>query len=132
METTDDIVQALRGALAGRDDVRLAMLFGSTARGTATERSDVDVAVLAPGVDRLALAADFARATRREVDVVSLEDPSIPLLEHLIRDAIVVHEGTRGAGASWRSATLLGLELDRPLYRRMRDAWLRAVAERGL
>ncbi len=132
MESIDDIVQALRGALAGRSEVRLALLFGSTARGEATESSDVDVAVLAPGACLLELAHELSRAVGRDVDVISLEYPGVPMLEQLVRDSVVVYEGTRGAAANWRSATLLGLELDRPWYRRMRDAWLRRVAERGV
>ena len=42
----DPIVEALRKALRGRKDVRLALLFGSRARGRARPDSDADVAVL--------------------------------------------------------------------------------------
>jgi hypothetical protein len=63
---------------------------------------------------------------------VRLEDAGIPLLQRLLRDGIVVHEGTRGAGATWRSRTLTLLETDRPWYARMRDAWLARVREKGL
>jgi predicted nucleotidyltransferase len=73
--------------------VRVAILFGSQARGTARPDSDADIAVDAPGVDMLSLGAALAQALEREVDVVPLEDASIPLLEHLVRDGIVVHEG---------------------------------------
>jgi uncharacterized protein len=126
------LVARIRSALAGRADVRVAVLFGSQARGTAGPTSDVDVAVDAPGVDLLDLAALLAGALEREVDVVALDDATIPLLEHLVRDGVVVHEGYRGAGALWRSRTLATLETDRPWYARMRDAWLAHVRERGL
>ncbi len=122
------VLDRLRDALRGRDDVRLALLFGSEARGTAGPASDVDVAVLAPGVDLLTLAAQFREAVNREVDVVSLEDVNIPLLMELVRDAIVVHEGVRGASATWRFHALLTLETDGPWYRRMRDAFLARLA----
>jgi predicted nucleotidyltransferase len=118
------IAQRLRDALAGRDDVRVAVLFGSRARGEATIDADVDVAVLGDGLDRLGLAAELSRAVGLEVDVVSLDDPPIALIEALIRDGVVVHEATRGAGAAWRSRTLATLETDRPWYARMREAWL--------
>jgi hypothetical protein len=68
----------------------------------------------------------------REVEVVSLRDPAVPLLQELVRDAIVVREGEPHAAARWRANALLDLQLDPPWYDRMRDAWLRRVAERGL
>jgi predicted nucleotidyltransferase len=122
------VVQALRDALRARSDVHLALLFGSEARGTADEDSDVDVVVLAPGVDLLALAATLRTALDREVDLVSLEDVTIPLLGELVRDAIVVHEGQPSAHARWRSHALTTLETDGPWYRRMRDAFIAQLA----
>jgi predicted nucleotidyltransferase len=126
------IVDALRRALAGRTDVRVAVLFGSQARGSARADSDVDVAVDAPGVDVLALGATLASALGREVDVVLVQDAPIALVEHLVRDGIVVHEGGPGAGAVWRSRTLATLETDRPWLSRMTDAWLARVRDHGL
>lgn len=128
---TSKLVDQIRRALAGRTDVRVALLFGSEARGTAGPGSDVDIAVDAPGVDILDLMALLAEALDREVDVVDLEEATIPLLERLVREGIVVHEGYRGAGALWRSRTLATLETDRPWYARMRDAWLARVREKG-
>ncbi len=118
--------------LAGRTDVRLALLFGSEAQGTAGPDSDVDLAIDAPGLDTLELCALVAEAVGRDVDVVRLEDAGIPLLHKLIRDGVVVHEGAKGAGAVWRSRTLATLETDGPWYARMRDAWLARVQEKGL
>lgn len=127
-----DIAARLHQALAGRKDVRVAVLFGSEARGTARAGSDVDVAVDAPGADILEIAAALSEALSREVDVVPLEDATIPLLEQLVRDGIVVHEAYPGAGALWRSHALTSLETDRPWFARMRDAWLSRVREQGL
>ena len=126
------IVDPLRLALAGRTDVRVAILFGSQARGSARVDSDVDVAVDAPGVDVLALSAELACSLGREVDVVLLEDAPISLIEHLVRDGIVVHQGYPGAGALWRSHTLATLETDRPWLSRMCDAWLTRVKDHGI
>ena len=47
-DATDPAIPAVRQFLRGRTDVRLALVFGSRARGTATPASDIDVAVLAP------------------------------------------------------------------------------------
>jgi uncharacterized protein len=128
---TPAVVDRLRRALAGRSDVRVAVLFGSEARSTAGPGSDVDIAVDAPGADLLDLIAMLSVTLEREVDVVSLDDATMPLLERLMREGIVVHEGFRGAGALWRSRILAMLETDRPWYARMRDAWLARVSEKG-
>ena len=122
----------IREHLAGRTDVRVALLFGSRARDTARPDSDVDLAVEAPDVDLLSLGAELGAVLDLEVDVVDLADASIPLLEHVVRDGIVVHEDRRGAGALWRSRTLATLETDRPWYQRMCDAWIARVAREGL
>jgi predicted nucleotidyltransferase len=129
--TFPDMANQLRRALAGRSDVRVAVLFGSEARCTAGPGSDVDIAVDAPGVDLLDLMAELSVTLEREVDVVALDDATVPLLERIVREGIVVHEGFRGAGALWRSRTLAMLETDRPWYARMRDAWLSRVSEKG-
>ena len=78
-----EILGALRGALEAQAGVHLALLFGSQARGAAGSSSDVDVAVLGREIDRLALAAALSDAVGREVDVVDLADPGVPLLEEL-------------------------------------------------
>jgi predicted nucleotidyltransferase len=127
----DDVIARLHHALGGRDDVHLALLFGSRARGRARADSDVDVAVSAPGVDLLDLRAQLTLALDLEVDVVAIEDATIPLLQALVRDGVVVHEGRKGAGARWRSQALTTLETDGPWYARMSEAWLRHLAERG-
>jgi len=86
------------------------------------------VAVLGRGLDLLELAADLSAAAHIEIDVVTLEDPGYPLLNALLRESIVLHEGERGAAATWRSHALLDAELDRPGYERMRDAFLKKLA----
>lgn len=131
--TPEQLQARIREHLAGRADVQVALLFGSQARGTARPDSDVDLAVVAvDGVDLLTLGAELGEALDSEVDIVDLADASIPLLEHLMRDGIVVHEGYRGAGGLWRSQTLTTLETDRPWYERMSEAWLARVAREGL
>jgi predicted nucleotidyltransferase len=117
--------------LAGFPEVRLALLFGSEARGTARRDSDIDVAVEAPVALLAQVGAALSSRLGAEVDVVRLETAGIPLLEALISDGIVLHEAKPGAGALWRSRVLTQLETDRPWYRRQRDAWIQRVAEHG-
>jgi len=130
--TASELIQPFQAVLRARGDVALALLFGSRARGDASETSDVDVALLAPSADLLEIGARLSQASGLEVDVISLADPGVPLLDELLRDALVVYEGRPGAYATWRSHVLADLELDRPWYERMRDAWLARVAERGV
>jgi uncharacterized protein len=130
--TADALIQPFRRVLDARGDVALALLFGSRARGDARESSDVDVALLAPAADLLEIGASLSHASGLEVEVVSLADPGVPLLDELLRDAVVLYEQRQGAYATWRSHVLADLELDRPWYERMRDAWLERVAQRGV
>ena len=130
--TASELIQPFQAVLHARGDVALALLFGSRARGDASETSDVDVALLAPSADLLEIGGRLSQASGLEVDVISLADPGVPLLDELLRDALVVYEGRPGAYATWRSHVLADLELDRPWYERMRDAWLARVAERGV
>ncbi len=112
--------------------MHLGLLFGSRARGSAHAGSDVDVAVLAPGEDLLALGSQLSQAVGMTVDIVSLEDPGFVLLEELIRDSLPIYEAAAGNAARWRSHALSELDLDRPGFERMRDAWLARVANAGL
>ena len=132
MSIADRLRDTLREALAAFPHVRIGLLFGSQARGTADADSDVDVALQAPASEGPAIAAALSAACGREVDVVILDDPPIPLLESLIRDGELIFEVVPGAGASWRASTLSTLELDRPWYQRMSNAWLARVAREGL
>lgn len=124
----EDLTSRLRAFFAGRPEVRLALLFGSRARGLATEGSDVDVAVSADPLDRLDLMRALREATGLEADVVDLDRAGYFLLAALLRDGIVVHEGRRHAGAAWRTRAILATETDRPNFERMRDAFLRRTA----
>ncbi|HVS03253.1 MAG TPA: nucleotidyltransferase domain-containing protein [Thermoanaerobaculia bacterium] len=129
MADTDDLAATLRAFFAGRPEVRLALLFGSRARGVEREGSDVAVAVAADPFDRLALMRDLAAATGLTVDVIDLDRAGYFLLVALLRDGIVVYEGRRHALAEWRTRAILETETDRPNFERMRDAFLRKTAE---
>ena len=72
------IVQQIANTLAQHEDIQLAFVFGSAARGTLRPDSDVDVAVLAGGQlsteARLTLMAELSLALKREVDLVDLHN----------------------------------------------------------
>lgn len=127
----ESLRQAIQGVAAAAPGLELAVVFGSVARGRARPTSDLDVAVVGD-VDPLELAGRLSLATGREVDVVDVARASIPLLDAIVRDGIVVFERSPGAEARFRSRALSTLETDRPWYERMEDAWLARVAERGI
>lgn len=126
---TATLVDRLREALSRRSDVQLAVLFGSRARGKARPDSDADLAVRGDNLDRLALARDLSLASGVEVHTVDLESMTYPLLDAIVRDAVFVHQREPGAAGRWLSEALLELETDRPWYERMRNAYLKKLAE---
>jgi predicted nucleotidyltransferase len=100
--------RALREALASRTGVRLAVLFGSAARGTARPRSDLDIGVLLErGQERLTdVEVVLARATGRRVEVVPL-DSAPPLLRfEIARDGRVLLERTPHAWTDFRARAM--------------------------
>ncbi len=129
---TPELESTLRQALATAGNLRLALLFGSEARGTASPDSDVDLAVVGENLDILRLIGTLSTALGREVDVIDLNDAPVALIERVVREGIVMHEGFPGAGALWRAQTLATLETDRPAFARMQNAWLARVQEKGL
>jgi predicted nucleotidyltransferase len=125
---TAALVAKLRECLRGRQDVHVALLFGSQARGRTHAGSDIDLAVQGGGLDLLALARDLSLATNREVDVVNLDRVGYPLIESILRDAIFVHQGRPGAAGRWLSHTVADLETDRPNFQRMHRSYLKHLA----
>lgn len=137
MSVDHQLLEDLRSALERRPEVRLALLFGSRARGVAGPEADLDLAVELFGgkeLDRLGLMAEIREATGLDVDVVDVTPGrrvGYPLLSALSRDAVVVYEAERHAEAEFRTRLLLQVSLDRPWYERMRDGYLRHLASAG-
>ncbi len=78
---------------AKRYGVEKVILFGSRARGTNSERSDIDLAVKGGNVDEFRFAMDELVSTLLMFDVVDLSgDPSRELLSEIERDGVVIYE----------------------------------------
>ncbi len=87
------IHDALADALATEPGVRLAVLFGSAARGDAPSGSDLDVGVLGPHASDLpSLTVRLERATGRPVDVIALTEAPPLLRFEIARDGRVLAE----------------------------------------
>jgi predicted nucleotidyltransferase len=85
----------LRERLQTLAPVRLAAVFGSTARGEARGGSDVDLAlILEPDSprNRREVEAELARAAGREVDFVYLESAPPLLRFEIARDGVLLLE----------------------------------------
>jgi len=96
----DRAVKALRELLAREPTVRSAVLFGSCARGTARDDSDIDVLVFASGrrADRLREAIhDLESAYDVNVSPVVLREDEIDRLDRQFLDS-VLRDGVPLAG----------------------------------
>ncbi len=123
----DTVIETLRREVSRRSEMRLAVLFGSLARGAAKAHSDVDI-LIDGAVDTLALGAELSLACGHQVDVVRTRDVTYALSLELMRDAVCLHERDPGAYALWRSRSFATIDMDRPLFERMRNARLRKLA----
>jgi len=118
MDSSGRIVEALERELAASGTVRLAVLFGSRAKGTARADSDADVGVLP--IDEtwtlsgeLELARRLSEAVGVEVDLVRLDrdDPVLGL--EIARHGQLLFEVTPGTFSAWRAqAASVGLEFE--------------------
>jgi predicted nucleotidyltransferase len=121
-------VAKLKDALSRELGVACAMVFGSRARGTHRDGSDLDLAIVGRGVDRFELGARLSILLDLEIDVVDLDDANIPLLRAVVDDGVPVSSNLPGALGSFYSRALLELDFDGPLYDRMARGYLAALA----
>jgi predicted nucleotidyltransferase len=102
------VERSLVEALESWPGVRLAVLFGSAARGESDPASDLDVGVLfESGLDRTAaLEVALARAASRRVDLVRL-DTAPPLLRfEIARDGRVLLDRSPHAWVDFRARAM--------------------------
>ena len=103
----DELISRLRSAIAAGPPLRLVVLFGSRARGTAREESDADVAIFPEGVlsleAELKLAAALSGASRLEVDLVRLDRADPLLAREAARTGIAVFEARPGEFSAFRA-----------------------------
>ena len=130
------MLDALRSVLESDARVAYALVFGSSARGTAHAESDVDVAVgLTPGDPLGAIAigdlvSRLEAAVRRPVDVVLLDAAPPALAYRIFRDGIVVKERDHAALAARKARAILEYLDFRPFEEQLTRGVL-AVAARG-
>ncbi|HSS47407.1 MAG TPA: nucleotidyltransferase domain-containing protein [Thermoanaerobaculia bacterium] len=94
-----DLADRLHSSIASLPAVRLAVLFGSTARGEAKPRSDVDLGLLLDpdtGDVRCHVGAELGRAAGREVDLIFLNEAPPLLRFEISRDGVLLFEKEEG------------------------------------
>jgi predicted nucleotidyltransferase len=125
------VQERLRDYFRRRGDVRLALLFGSLARGQGRPESDLDVAVrFAPGSrrpglehPRFAVAADLSPLVGRSVDVVDLDEAPPGLAWAVAAEGIVLREAEPGLATDFRAAAY-DRYCDTAPLRRLREAYV--------
>ena len=129
------LVDRLIQVLSGEPDVRLAVLFGSAARGEVGPRSDVDVAVRL-GCDtratRVRIEAALGVAAGRALDWIEMDQASPLARFEIARDGVVLIERDPHAWADFRARAMIDWWDWAPTQRRIdRAAMARVRAEAG-
>ena len=77
-------------------DVKRAVLFGSHAKGTADEKSDIDLLVDSGlrGLKFVSLCEDIRRILRREIDLIDVShiEKNSPIEKEIASTGVVIHE----------------------------------------
>jgi predicted nucleotidyltransferase len=99
-----ELILELAARLAQHPEVERIWLFGSRARRDNFERSDIDFAIEAPGMDRvewLGLSLDFEdeAPTLLGIDLLRLEEVSDELRRRIQDEGTLLHERTRSRRA---------------------------------
>lgn len=124
------VADALRQRLASDPSIKLALLFGSHARGQARPDSDIDIAILedAPlgSARRSELISAIAERFECPVDLIDLHEAGEPLLGEILQGQRLV--GSNALYAQLLTRHLLDAADFGPLQQRIlkerRDRWL--------
>jgi predicted nucleotidyltransferase len=90
-----DMLEQLEQRAEAWPELKLAVLFGSTARGKARPKSDVDLGILLDPYSaelRFRVEADLGRAAGRPVDVILLDDAPPLLRFEIAREGILLFQ----------------------------------------
>lgn len=128
-----EILERLGRTAASFPEVRLAVLFGSTARGKAGPRSDVDLGILlepySPEV-RCKVEAELGRAARKAVDVVLLDEAPPLLRFEITRDGVLLFEREEGLWTDFKAKAMVDWWDWAPTARMMGEIAIRRLREK--
>lgn len=131
-----DLADRLRHVLEATPGVRLAVLFGSAAAGTAGARSDVDIGILleSDADHSLSLRVALERAGGRPIDLVPLDTAPALLRFEIARTGTVLLANDAHAWPDFKARAMIDWWDWAPTARLMRSvtaARLREEAEHG-
>lgn len=118
--------ERLRQTVVSLPEVKLAILFGSTASGKAGPRSDVDIGVLldpdtSDARDRVQV--ELGRAVHsRDVDLIFLKDAPPLLRFEVARDGVVLHQDQDGLWTGFKARAMLDWWDWEPIASRIEEA----------
>ena len=127
------LVDDLRARAASLPQVQLAVLFGSTARGEAGARSDVDLGLLLDPdslESRIEAEAEMGRAARRPVHVIFLSEAPPLLRFEIARDGVLLAEAKPYLWADFQAKAMVDWWDWAPTARRMQAAAIQQLRER--
>ena len=128
-----DILQRLRDVVAAFPAVRLAVAFGSVARGDDNAQSDADIALLLEPDTRplrIEIEAELGRAAGRDVDLIFL-DTAPPLLRfEIASDGVLLAARHRNDWVDFRTRAMIDWWDWAPTARLIDDAAIRRLREK--
>jgi predicted nucleotidyltransferase len=87
--------------IAKKFDLKLAILFGSIARGKTRPDSDIDIAIVTDTpvfnvpdmyMNFMASFEDIENYYRRNIDLIEINSTNIALLKHILMDGLALYE----------------------------------------
>ena len=127
-----DLPDRLRQRAALRPEVRLAVMFGSRARGKPRPGSDVDLGILLDPYSpelRFELEAELGRAAGLPVDMVLLDEAPPLLRFEMARGGILLHEREAGSWTDFKARAMIDWWDWAPYHRRIQAGVLRRLRE---
>lgn len=128
-----DLVARLRERMGDWPELQMAILFGSTARGTDRPGSDVDLGILlepySPAV-RFEVEAQLGRAARRPVHVILLDEAPPLLRFEITRDGSLLFEREKGLWSNFKAKAMIDWYDWAPIARKINAAVIRRLKER--
>ena len=113
----------IRRVLHRYPDIKLCIVFGSTAAGKASFDSDLDIAVAAEqplsGGKCLELIEELSAATNREIDLVDLMTATGPISKQALSTGVVVQNLNKSLYAGIISRMLFNQADMMPYYERI-------------
>ena len=141
---TEDLVSRLRhqpSTVLNDQPIQWATLYGSTARGDMIPCSDVDIALVGtqelPPRERLRLMLDLSleveeQCDLHEADVRNINDGPLLLQGRVATEGILLYGRDEVERVRYETMTRTRYFDHLPIHRRLRDAFLANVRERGL